>query len=119
MDALFDGERLSMSAVARTLKVHVATVWRWRLHGIRGQKLRTVLIGGRRFVMAADLQDFLRSGNISRKGSTCMDSQVGGSKSQDRPRKSSAARQVDRSQIFPCRDRSMRESKARRSPAKT
>jgi hypothetical protein len=30
-------------------RVSVPTVWRWMLYGVRGAKLRSVLIGGRRF----------------------------------------------------------------------
>lgn len=65
MDALFDIDRLSLSAVARALEVHVATVSRWCLRGVRGKKLRTVLIGGRRFVLLEDLHDFVCAGNSS------------------------------------------------------
>ncbi|MDZ4685309.1 MAG: DUF1580 domain-containing protein [Planctomycetaceae bacterium] len=36
-----------------------ATVWRWILNGVRGQKLATILIGGRRFTSAAAIQSFL------------------------------------------------------------
>lgn len=37
-----------------------ATIWRWVLNGVRGQKLATVLVGGRRFTSAAAIhQSFL------------------------------------------------------------
>lgn len=35
------------------------TWWRWWRHGVRGCRLDTVLIGGRRYTTAAALQDFV------------------------------------------------------------
>ena len=61
--------RLSMNATARHLQVHVATIWRWTLHGVRGQRLRTMRIGGRRFVFARDLEAFLASLNSTNDNS--------------------------------------------------
>lgn len=55
--------RQGMQAAARKLHVHVATVCRWTLHGVRGQRLRTVRIGGRRFVLTRDLDAFLAALN--------------------------------------------------------
>jgi hypothetical protein len=54
-------ERLTMAQAARLLKVHRATTWRWALRGARGRRLRTVLIGGRRWVLKADLLEFLNA----------------------------------------------------------
>lgn len=51
--------RLSLSAAAKLVGVHVRTVWRWALHGVKGHILPTKLIGGRRFVLRADLEAFL------------------------------------------------------------
>ena len=53
-----DSGRLSVNALARREGVHSATVWRWLLHGVRGHKLHTVRVGGRRFVKEADWQVF-------------------------------------------------------------
>jgi len=50
-----------MSHAARLAKVHVATIWRWYLHGVRGRKLPTRLVGGRRYVFSADLDAFLEA----------------------------------------------------------
>jgi hypothetical protein len=55
----FESERLALPQVAKLLKVHVATVWRWVLTGVRGKKLSTMMIGGRRYVLRADLETFL------------------------------------------------------------
>ena len=52
-------ERFSLNEVSKNLRVHIATVWRWTLSGVKGRKLRTVLVGGRRFVLQSDLAKFL------------------------------------------------------------
>lgn len=61
-----DEERISPILLAKRLRVHVATVWRWILHGVRGRKLRSITVGGRRFILRSDLEDFLRQGNPKR-----------------------------------------------------
>lgn len=37
---------------------HIATLHRWRLRGVRGVKLETVLVGGRRFTSVEALARF-------------------------------------------------------------
>jgi len=37
---------------------HISTLHRWRSHGIRGTKLETYLVGGRRFTTREALQRF-------------------------------------------------------------
>jgi hypothetical protein len=54
-----DELRQSLNQVAKRLHVHVATPWRWALHGVRGRRLKTILIGGRRWVRETDLAEFL------------------------------------------------------------
>jgi hypothetical protein len=39
---------------------HISTIHRWMLRGVRGIKLETVLIGGRRYVSDEALNEFLR-----------------------------------------------------------
>lgn len=51
-------KRLSMREAASYLDVHICTLWRWALHGVRGRRLRTFLLGGRRYVVLADLEAF-------------------------------------------------------------
>jgi hypothetical protein len=63
MSSILDSERYTLREAAQRLNVHVASVWRWVLHGVRGRKLPTVLIGGRRFVLRRDLEAFLDSGS--------------------------------------------------------
>src|SRR5688500_3814701 len=52
------GDRLSMAQAAREMGVHIGTVHRWWLRGIRGIHLRTKLFGGRRYVFRSDLDEF-------------------------------------------------------------
>jgi len=54
-------ERLTLNEVAKRLKVHVATVYRWTLQGVRGRRLPSFFIGGRRFVTLSDLEWFIQS----------------------------------------------------------
>lgn len=42
---------------------HCATVWRWCTKGVRGVRLETVMIGGRRMVTPQSLDEFLRQLN--------------------------------------------------------
>lgn len=50
--------RLSMREAARHVGVHLATLWRWWLHGVRGRRLDTFLVGGRRYVYLDSLESF-------------------------------------------------------------
>ena len=59
MSAVLDAKRFTLNAVADRLGVHLTTVWRWTLDGVRGRRLKTILIGGRRYVLEADLLTFL------------------------------------------------------------
>lgn len=52
-------KRYSLTEVAKLLHVHPSTVWRWKLRGVRGHRLQTVVIGGTRYVLEADLNKFL------------------------------------------------------------
>ncbi len=40
-------------------RISYATWWRWWRHGIRGVKLETVVVGGRRYTSAAAVQRFV------------------------------------------------------------
>jgi len=40
-------------------KPHVSTIWRWCLKGCKGVRLESVCIGGKRFVTAAAIDDFI------------------------------------------------------------
>jgi hypothetical protein len=53
-------ELLSLREASQLLpgKPHISTLHRWRLRGIRGVKLITVMVGGRRWVHPDALRDF-------------------------------------------------------------
>jgi len=70
MSTILGVSRYSMATAARETGVHVATVWRWYLRGVRGRRLTTVMIGGRRYVLAHDLEEFLAAGNARRRRHT-------------------------------------------------
>ena len=53
-------ERLTLNQVASRLNVHVATIYRWTLSCVRGRRLPSFLIGGRRYVALPDLEQFLQ-----------------------------------------------------------
>jgi hypothetical protein len=40
-----------------------ATLWRWALRGVRGHKLATIVIGGRRYSSRRAFDDFIRALN--------------------------------------------------------
>ena len=63
-----DTEELETFASARTLFVKVrvislATLHRWRLHGVRGTKLETCLIGGMRYTSREAIARFIAAQN--------------------------------------------------------
>lgn len=68
-------KRLTMREAAQLLNVHVATIWRWALHGVRGRRLRTYLIGGRRHIALSDLEAFVETGE-SNVGTAVKDPQT-------------------------------------------
>lgn len=58
---IVDEERLTVSQTARRVGVAIPTIWRWILGGVKGRKLNAVKIGGRRWILATDLESFLRA----------------------------------------------------------
>lgn len=63
--ALQDAVSLAQAAELLPAKPHVATVWRWATHGIRGVRLQTWTVGGRRFTTIPALEQFLQVLNTS------------------------------------------------------
>ena len=49
---------LADAAASYKKRLHVSTLHRWRLRGIRGIKLETILIGGVRYTSTRSLQEF-------------------------------------------------------------
>jgi hypothetical protein len=57
---LLDSPRYSMRQTAARCGVHVVTLWRWTTAGVRGHRLPSYILGGRRFVRARDLDLFIQ-----------------------------------------------------------
>ena len=60
-DLIADGDPIPLAEAARMLpgQPNPSTLFRWRTRGIRGTKLETLMIGGRRFVRPAALNRFI------------------------------------------------------------
>lgn len=58
-----DSEYLTLAEARLRLpgRPHLSTLHRWRLRGVRGIKLRTCLVGGRRFTRPEWLQEFIEA----------------------------------------------------------
>lgn len=61
--ALQDAVSLARAAELLPSKPHVATVWRWATRGVKGVRLQTWTVGGRRFTTIPALEQFLRALN--------------------------------------------------------
>ena len=60
---MVDGFRaaiISLNEIAKQLRVHSSTLHRWTRTGVRGRRLPSVLVGGRRYVRISDLEAFLQ-----------------------------------------------------------
>ncbi|MBI1347224.1 DUF1580 domain-containing protein [bacterium] len=54
------GERLTPAQASRLLDTHIATTWRYMLHGVRGVRLESWLVGARRYTTAEAVERFLQ-----------------------------------------------------------
>jgi len=61
---------LTIPEAAQTLPhpPHVATIWRWAYKGIKGIKLETICIGGRRYTTRESLQRFIERSTAAANG---------------------------------------------------
>ena len=61
---------LSLTEAAKAIpgRPSVCSLHRWRLHGVRGAKLETVLVGGRRFVSREALERFIAATTAAAAG---------------------------------------------------
>lgn len=66
MTDLLDEQRISLTALSQELGVHVSTVWRWVLRGLRGHHLECVRIGGRRYTTREAFARFIAATNGQR-----------------------------------------------------
>lgn len=49
MYSLFSEPRISINDLAKREHVHPSTCWRWCLRGCRGERLESIVIGGKKF----------------------------------------------------------------------
>lgn len=47
---------------------HLATIWRWIYRGVRGQKLGTIVVGGRRFTTKEEIEKFIAATTATAAG---------------------------------------------------
>jgi len=66
MSVLLNETRVSLLTLARELGVHVSTVWRWSLRGVRGHQLKCFSLGGRRYTTRQAFTRFLAATNGER-----------------------------------------------------
>jgi hypothetical protein len=63
MHKILSETRLTLSQLARAQGVNTATTWRWALKGVRGVKLESLAIGGRRITSQEAFERFIASTN--------------------------------------------------------
>lgn len=66
MTALLTETRVSLTKLAREQHVHVSTVWRWALRGVRGHRLESFSLGGRRYTTREAFERFIARTNGER-----------------------------------------------------
>ncbi len=65
---LLDENRVSMTELARQLGVTIPTIWRWRQRGVRGVRLETFMLGGRRFTTQEAHRRFVEATTLAANG---------------------------------------------------
>jgi len=50
---------LNQAAKAAPGRPHLATIWRWAQRGVKGVKLETIVVGGRRFTSSEAIERFI------------------------------------------------------------
>jgi hypothetical protein len=75
MHHLLAEQRVTLTELAQQQQVSSSTVWRWTMRGLRGVRLETYSIGGRRFTTREAFDRFiLGSQHPSNSGSICASS---------------------------------------------
>ncbi len=69
-------ERFTVNQVASSLNVHTGTVYRWIFRGVRGRRLGSFLVGGRRFISRSDLERFIRPADHFLSGQSPRNSRI-------------------------------------------
>lgn len=60
--------RSSMTELARQLGVTIPTIWRWRQRGVRGVRLETYMLGGRRYSTQEAHRRFVEATTLAADG---------------------------------------------------
>lgn len=63
---LLSETRVSLTALARELDVSLSTCWRWTLRGIKGYRLESFSLGGRKFTTRQAFERFIACTNGER-----------------------------------------------------
>ncbi|MFO0905859.1 MAG: DUF1580 domain-containing protein [Pirellulales bacterium] len=63
MHRILGESRLTLAQLARSQGVNTATAWRWALKGVRGVKLESLTVGGRRVTSAEAFDRFVTATN--------------------------------------------------------
>jgi hypothetical protein len=62
---LLSEDRLSLNQLAHQVGVSLPTAWRWTRRGIRGTRLESVAVGGRRYTSTQAFRRFVAATNES------------------------------------------------------
>ena len=62
--------RVPIAKLARQLGVTTSTVWRWRQKGVRGVRIETFMLGGRRFTTRESYRRFVERTTAAANGET-------------------------------------------------
>ena len=65
---LLTESRISISELAQMLGVTTPTVWRWRKFGVRGVRLETFMLGGRRYTTRESHRRFVERTTAAANG---------------------------------------------------
>jgi hypothetical protein len=70
MVALLSESLLTLTEASKRLptRPHAATIWRWYTHGLRGRRLETAIVGGRRVTSVEALERFVAALTTERDG---------------------------------------------------
>ncbi len=63
---LLEERRVSLTVLARELDVSLSTAWRWTLRGIKGHRLESFSLGGRKFTTREAFERFVARTNGER-----------------------------------------------------